>query len=441
VVGAVVVVVLVVAAVWSAVRGGGEPELSPAQVVSGFFHAQRDGDCARLLDLVSEASWSDGGERSRDEFLDQCEAALEGYRPAVGRLDIGEVDEDGDRVTVGLPPGSTRPVVGDHDEGPRGTLVREDGRWMVRLDDFVLHIGRSVDETVSGYLEAYDQADCERLVGYLSEAVWSVDARTTTDFVTLCQQEVEDRPSWGRPQALAATVTEVSVEDDDRAEAVVTVTLGGGAVRGPAGEAETVRLVKDGLQWRLAGSEALPDDWPGAPLRAVVYAELEPRLVDEVVTDTTCSTYLDDSADPPSAGTGSPFGITRSFRSCYAEVSVYPFTGDDQARRAVESMADAVLNDPLPTASDLDATEAENPIGRDRSLAEWQAYVDTLRPNHAAEVPGLPDALGVQSWCDVEGCSAAAAFVTRGPVAVAVRMEVGNLDDAARILSAQLERL
>ena len=440
-VGAVVVLVLVVGVVWSAVRSDGGPELSPAQVVSGFFQAQRDGDCARLLELVSEASWSDGGERSRDEFLEQCAAALEGYGPAVGRLDIGEIDEDGDRITVDWSLGSAQPVVDGHEEGQRGTLVREDGRWMVRLDDFLLHIGRSVDETVRDYLEVYNQADCERLVSYLSEAVWSVHARTTTDFVTQCQQEVEDRPSWGQPQALAATFTEISVDDDDRAEAVVTVTLGGGAISGSAGEDETVRLVREGLQWRLAGSEALPDDWPGAPLRAVAYAELEPRLVDEVVTDATCSTYLDASADQPGAEAGSPFVITRSFSSCYAAVSVYPFTGDDQAGAVVQSMADEVLDDPLPTASELDTTEAEHPIGRDRSLAEWQAYIDTLRPNHAAEVPGLPDALGVESWCDVDGCSAAAAFVARGPVAVAVRMEVGNLDDAARILSAQLERL
>jgi hypothetical protein len=258
--------------------------------------------------------------------------------------------------------------------------------------------------------------------------------------VTACQKEVEDRPSWARPQALAATVTEIAVEDDDRAEADVTITLGGGGIPDPAGD-ETVPLIREGLRWRLAGSEELPDDSPRTPLRAIVYAELESRLVDEVVTDTPCSRYLDEEVDRPSAAAGSPLGITRSFSGCYANVSIHQFSDDEQASLAAQAMADAALAEPLPTASELDASEAEHPIGRDRSLAEWQAYVATLRPDHAAQVPGLPDALGVRVRCDVEGCSAAAAYATRGPVAVEVTMESGDLDEAARILSAQLERL
>jgi hypothetical protein len=436
VIGAGVVVAVVAGVVWVGVRGDGEPELSPAQVVSGFFQAQRDGDCERLVDLVSEASWSDGGERSRDEFLEHCDAALDGYQPAVDRLDVHEVDGAGDRLTV-VWPGFSPDGVDLGEERAEGTLVREEGSWRVRLDDLVLHLGRSVDETVRGYLDAYNRADCDRLVGFLSGSVRSVDATTSAAFGRHCEHGSGDRQGARRPRPLEATGIEVSVEGD-RAQATFSVTVAGGTIGRSAVEAETVQLVKEGLQWKLAGSEDLPDDWAGAPMRGVVYAELEARVVDEVVTDTACSRYLDDTAD---GGAGGVFGITRSFSSCYAEVSVYQFTGDELARQAVQRMADAVIDDPLPTARDLDASEAEHTIGRDRSLAEWQDYVDTLRQNHAAEVPGLPDASGVRSWCDVEGCSAASAFVARGPLAVAVRMEAGDLDDAAGILSAQLERL
>jgi hypothetical protein len=420
---AVVVAVLVTA--WGPARardGGGGPGLSPGQVVGAFFLAQRDGDCGRLVDLVSEASWSDGGERSRHEFLDQCDAALEGYRPAVDQLVIRSVGEDGDRVPVAWSAGrSPAEVVYRDPEAVNGSLVREEGRWRVRLDGSVLHLGRSVPETVRGYLDAYNRADCARLVGFLAESVWSASATSRAEFVRRCEQEADDRRSLGPPLAVEAAGTiEVSDVEEERAEAAVTVALGGSPIRGDAGGRETVRLVKEGLQWRLAGSEGLPDDWAGAPLRAVVYAELEARLADEVVTGSACSTYVDNLDDgvvwsAPSDVSGDIVGIARSFSSCGAEVSVQRFTDDEPARRAAQSMADSVIDDPLPTARD--------------------------HANHP--VPGVPDAWGVRAGCDVEGCDSASAIAARGPVVVAVTMDsaAGDLDDAARILHAQLERL
>jgi hypothetical protein len=67
---------------------GSPDRRSAEETVDEFFDAQRDGDCERLVRLVTESSWSDGGRWSRGEFLDHCTEALDGYEASPGNLAI-----------------------------------------------------------------------------------------------------------------------------------------------------------------------------------------------------------------------------------------------------------------------------------------------------------------------------------------------------------------
>lgn len=437
--------------VWSLLRPDPEPRLSVGATATAFFHAQQDGDCERLIGLVSEASWSDGGQLQRDDFLEQCAEAVDGYELAVDEIDIEIVDDEGDHV----PPSEhgdravARVRAQVDEQGPgshEGSLVREDGTWKVETDPNVFRVGRSVKDTVRGYLAAYNDGDCEQLIDYLSEAAWSQDGELSReDYLDTCADAAAARQDHGQPR-LRATEIEVSLEGDDRGATATVVLFGDtagygyglGVSYGDPDEPDTAVLVKEGLEWKLRANAERPDDTSSSPLLTLDLAELEARLLDElVVPEEDCFVYSDDRT-PVEDTDGAAQGITRDF-TCNIVLSVYELADDDEARSHAERIATEILQDLPATVEEIAESNEDN--GRETDIDSLEEYVSNRRPNRSAPVPGIPDALGVLTWCDVDGCSGAVALAVRHGVLVKVEMEVGDLNGAAQVLQAQLDRL
>jgi hypothetical protein len=270
-------------AVWVASRGEGR---SVEATVQAFFEARRVGDCHGLLALVSEASWSDGGRLTRDQFLESCEEVVDEYGPRLAAVEV--VAEDRERAAVDLSvrqrQGQQRPagsvpgglVVTASDvrtsrvyEG--ATLVRESGEWRVATDPYLVRIGRSVEDTVIGYVEAYNDGDCERLLDHLSEAVWSTDGELDrAEGLRRCTAEAEARTA----------AAEARLHTDDPPPPLVSLTQIGvtfgrdgtatAEVEWAQAPRESLALVRDGLEWKVADR-----------LQMVAYHELDLRLLDE----------------------------------------------------------------------------------------------------------------------------------------------------------------
>jgi hypothetical protein len=102
----------------------------PAQAVREYFDAALDRDCERLIGLVSEASWSDGGTVGREEALGQCATEVRGedFLPAGLRVDAVEVTSQSDD-TAEVAVTSTSEAQGEQTESI--ALARENGRWVV----------------------------------------------------------------------------------------------------------------------------------------------------------------------------------------------------------------------------------------------------------------------------------------------------------------------
>ena len=118
-------------------------------------------------------------------------------------------------------------------------------------------------------------------------------------------------------------------------------------------------------------------------------------------------------------------------------VTLYGFDDDEAARGSAETMVATELADLPPTAEDLaEVDDRADPADLERSAASY-------RPNRQTPVPGIADALGVQTLCSVDGCSGAVVFGVRDSVLVRIDVSSGDPDlaDAAAILQAQLERI
>ncbi|MGH9210063.1 MAG: hypothetical protein ACRD2C_05205 [Acidimicrobiales bacterium] len=431
---------------WRVAAGGGGPagsERSIGQAVSGFLQAQRDGDCSRLIDLVTEAGWSDGGRRSRAEFLEQCADAVDGYQPDVYGLEIELRADDETAASVGADEADRARVVGfetptltadgieqrDHGTRPeRGHLVREDGEWKVAPGVGALRIGRSVEQTVSGYVDAYNDGTCERLLDHLSEAVWSQGGEVgREEFVERCTTGADARGARPWQSALHVTSGEVQLDGDDRATAVVTVGVDAGSLFQI--EPVTVVLIREGLEWKLHGHQpGLTDEVDvGPPIPTLELFDLQAQLLGDIVLpDDDCFVYQDQPVSDPSADDGAdgadedaPPGIRREFFGpCDTEPEVFAYRyGDDAAAmEAAERQATTIL------ADEMSSTGAVT--------------------GQRTSVPGVPDAIGLRTLCDSEGCDHAVALGVRNGVLVRVELRFDDdLELAATILAAQLERL
>jgi hypothetical protein len=269
-------------------RSGGERSVEAT--VQGFFEARRDGDCERLLDYLHEPSWSEGDRLGRREFLTHCEEAVDGYRPELAGVEV--VSETGDAAVVQMATPVAgdaplpRPGVGDRPQGlvvrapqltddeqaglgidaayEQGQLVRDGSTWRVRLDPRFLRIGRSVEQTVIGYLRAYREGECEEAAGFVSDDAWTGDTADAggdragrRGFVERCEAVAEltagsrrslpDDPtvetSLNEPQLVALPVAiDLTSTHRDRVTA---------EVRWSGDLAQAVRLVRRDLTWEL----------------------------------------------------------------------------------------------------------------------------------------------------------------------------------------------
>jgi hypothetical protein len=443
---------LVVVGVWWVVSSGAPR--SAEQTVDDFFQAQRDGDCEALIDLVTERSWSNGGQWSRDEFLDYCADAVEDYEPPVDQPFVSIYDEDGNYLSPGgdddpdkdgasalagvLSGSETWQIYRRRGRSPAGALVREDGEWTVETDDVVLRIGRSAHETVRGYLEAYNDGDCARLIGYLSEPAWSANGELDRDeFLDRCADAADARQAQQQPPIEAAGVLGFSVQFEvneghevvslppsgswedgavfgvyDRATVAARYELSGPRIAGnffQIDHPEEALVVKDGLSWKLDGSEALSDDiGPGAPLAGVRSVELQALLPDEIQQGgRPCVDHHDSSLLATEADDQFELGVRRTWPRCPefdTSVTLYLYADEEEARQAAEQIAGGRTGEP-------EALDSQVP-----------------------GVPGIPrEALG----------SGSTAVVAHEDIVVRVHSQFGfgDLSDAAQILSTQVERL
>jgi hypothetical protein len=129
-VGLAVVAVAGVAAFVVLGGGGGDSAAGPDGAVRSFFDAARERDCDRMLELVTEASWSQNGTIDKQVAIDQCAESVgsESFFPAQADItDTKVLDESGDGATVEVTTemGDAEPVT------ETLTLVEEDGNWVI----------------------------------------------------------------------------------------------------------------------------------------------------------------------------------------------------------------------------------------------------------------------------------------------------------------------
>jgi hypothetical protein len=390
--------------------GGGLPgQRSADQTVTDFFAAQAAGDCAALLELVTEDSWSAGGRRTADEFLAQCEDALDGYHPITrppmlaGVLPRdGVAPADGDRAEV-APTDPATP------SDRSGSLVGEDGQWKVELDPDVLHLGRTPAEAVAAYVEAYNTGDCDMTLDLLSERAWSREGRRSRDdFLAACTDRATARQASDEVDVVlhdATTTTDATTTaGDSGADASATVAVRfDPPLAPPSDPPDGVRLVRDGLEWVLDANLARSDAEP--LLLELTYRDLQHRLLDEVEAGGRSCSGTDEKAEAP----GTIAGLRRSFFDCYVRISLLQ------------------VADPAAAAGAIDAV-----------VAERQEIDNSARP---AAVPGSPEATGIIGDCDDGMCTEASVLQADGDVVVQVELQTSDdIGAAAAILQAQLER-
>lgn len=303
--GALLVALLAVVAVvttsaWIVL--GRDQERSIEATVDAFFEARHDGDCERLVGVLSEASWSEDGHLTRQQFVDQCTDVVADHRPALDRVEIVSEtsahavveiamlpDDDPDPLTPQEGLDVYQPDFDGHALYEQGRLVREDGTWKVETDARFLRIGRSVDEAVRGFVDAYNTGDCEQLIDYLSEATWSEDGQVSREqYLSQCAEDADARTAAVDPDDPLAAARElrlpveidVSFEADDRFTATATWD---------AFPSEAATLVNEDLEWKLDGA-----------LQAVEYAELQTSLLDEPLPgyEHDIASFVFQGADP-----------------------------------------------------------------------------------------------------------------------------------------------
>ena len=373
---------------------------TPPQTVDAFFAAQAAGDCAALQALLTEASWSDGGRRSADEFRAQCEDALDGYRPDPGSS--ASVDAfapgagppaDGDRLEV-----TSVDQPGQADQ--RGSLVGEGGRWKVELDPVVLHLGRTPSETVAAYVQAYNTGDCDAMLDLLSQRAWSGDGqRSSDDFLSSCGDRATTRQA---SDEVDVDLPEATTTAQDAASATVAVRFD--PPLAPAGDPpDSVQLVTDGLEWVLDANVARPGAEP--LLLELTYRDLQARLLDEVAVGGRSCSGTDEQADVA----GSIAGLARTYFECEARVSLLQYADQGAAAGAIDAVV-AQLRD------------ADN-------------------SSHEAGVPGNAAAVAVVGDCELDGCTAASVLQADGNFVVHVELLASDdVAAAADILQQQLDR-
>jgi hypothetical protein len=284
---------------WLVARAGDGTSIEAT--VRGFFEARQAGHCEQVVDYLSRSSWSEDGRLGRHEFLDHCEAAIDDYQPELA--DVAVVSETGDTAVVqmaiplddeALAP---MPDLGDRAQGfvvgasmltddqradvgadaayEQGELVREGSTWKVRSDPWFLRIGRSVEQTVAGYLDSYRDGDCDEAIGFVSDGAWSTDSEADRQqFIDRCEavaqssaayreESAHDPITVAHPSVVAApTAVELTASGSDQVTA---------EVQWNGRPTQTVRFLRQDVTWQLT------DPW----LEVVRTADLSAHLLSE----------------------------------------------------------------------------------------------------------------------------------------------------------------
>jgi hypothetical protein len=448
--GLVVVVAIVVVAGVGCGVGERSSQRSAEETVRAFFEARRAGDCERLAELVSRRSRSAGGPAEHDRFVEACAEVVGDYRPELATVEV--VSEGGSDAVVNMAVEHARPLSPDRGDGVLsvsvdgetrayevGHLVHEGGEWKVEVDEGFLRVGRSVDQTVRAFVNAFNDDDCERLVDSVSEslreAMWSDGERSSREAaVEACataagaRRELPDIP---------VTLAQPATVD-------VSLDRGGGATARwdvsaevPSGPRETATLVKDALGWKL---DSLPEGVQRVELRRQLLYELPSTgfrpeqfaSVDFSDPDRFSEPNEGDDLVERRSETGFRRGAVAMFLrdedddndDDYAQSSValYEFGDGEGARTYAELLADRVSQQ----------ADSESPSPRP-SVADARAAVVTCRYTDGGGCARAYGAAGVT----VEG--RLLVFVTlndaRQPAAEALAGEVEE------VLHAQLDRL
>jgi hypothetical protein len=112
--------------------GSGSGGGSPQGTVEAFFAASKDGDCEKLIGLITESSWSDGGETSREDALKECNEEADGesaFPTDTEVSDIKTVNEEASSATV-----NATVSTGGETLELAFPLTKEDGGWRIELD-------------------------------------------------------------------------------------------------------------------------------------------------------------------------------------------------------------------------------------------------------------------------------------------------------------------
>lgn len=112
--------------------GGSGSSSSPQGAVEAFFAASKDGDCEKLMGVITEASWNEDGETSREDALKDCKEESQGetaFPEDTEVSDIKTVAEEESTATVN----ATVTAEGETID-LAFPLVKEDGGWKIDLN-------------------------------------------------------------------------------------------------------------------------------------------------------------------------------------------------------------------------------------------------------------------------------------------------------------------
>jgi hypothetical protein len=119
--------------------GGG----SPVAAVNGFFQAAIAGDCEKAIGFVTDATWSEGGTKTREEALQECASdGVDAEFNDASVEDVKLVSEQGTTATVSASltsGGETVPVT--------FPMVKEDGSWKIDFPNVGLDEGDGSDDS------------------------------------------------------------------------------------------------------------------------------------------------------------------------------------------------------------------------------------------------------------------------------------------------------
>lgn len=110
---------------WLANRDSGGS--SPDEVVRDYLEATQDGDCDKLISLVTEEMWSFGGEIDRKESLERCEDEVGSSEDMDLKITkVETTSEKGDKATV-----EAEVELGDRPATLPIDLRKVDGKWLI----------------------------------------------------------------------------------------------------------------------------------------------------------------------------------------------------------------------------------------------------------------------------------------------------------------------